>query len=138
MLVAEVVSRMNFNKDNIQFLNDCLSKLCDNDVIDVSVISNLTSKLFNLLDEHQKLITTLSRKNNSTEVEIGDVVTSVSDAVLLRSVLDKKISIISDVINSNNTSLDVVGLLKIKTGLEEQYVLVNNVIKASDWSDFIK
>ena len=98
----------------------------------------MLGKVFDLLDKYQNYIILLERSNSKCEIKVGTSDVKVSDAVKLRDTTNKKMGFITNLINSNDASLNVPDLMDNRDKLMEEFILLNNAIEKSDWSEEVE
>jgi ethanolamine utilization protein EutQ (cupin superfamily) len=136
MLIGEIVRRKNDIKREIVELEFYMEKISNipNVKESAAIYTNVLSKVFELLDKQQNYLILLERSNLKQEIKVGKSTISVSDAIKLRDTTDKKIIFITNLINNNDASLNVINLMESRDKLMEEFILLNNAIEKSDWS----
>lgn len=135
MLVGEILRRKNETKIKIEELGFYIEKISNINIKESAPIyTNVLGKVFDLLDKYQNYIILLERSNSKCEIKVGTSDVKVSDAVKLRDTTNKKMGFITNLINSNDASLNVPDLMDNRDKLMEEFILINNSINKSDWS----
>jgi hypothetical protein len=137
MLVGEVLKRKNdvlAKIEELDFYLDKLSNKADAKENNAAYYTDVLGRIFALLDELQNYLILLERSNLKVKVKVGTATISVSDAVKVRHIIDQKITAITNLINSDDTYLNVPKLIEDREKFKEEFILLNNVIEKSDWS----
>ena len=136
MLVGEILKRKNETKIKIEELGFYIEKISNVNIKESATIyTNVLGKVFDLLDKYQNYIILLERSNLKCEIKVGTSDVKVSDAVKLRDTTNKKMEFITNLINSNDASLNVPDLMDNRDKLMEEFILLNNAIEKNDWSE---
>jgi hypothetical protein len=101
---------------------------------DVPNMNELLSRLYELEDQNQKYKMLIDKSNRQTTIKIGKSLVSIDTAIELRKNTDNKIDILTNLIKANKQSLDIFNLMSQRNKLIEEYVLITNAIRISDWS----
>jgi len=128
MLIGELVNSKNILVDKIRELEDYVS---NNTVKEVS--SDIINRMFEYTDKHRSYLILLEKSNTTTIIKAADSNLSVSSAVILRKCVEKKIDFLSDLVVL--FGIDQVAPQRDK--LYEEYQILDNAIKKSDWSTTI-
>jgi hypothetical protein len=129
MLIAEILFRKSYLKMQIDELKDYLIKTNK-----LGNINDVLGKLYELEDQEQKYIMLLASANRQAEVKIGSSTVPVETALELKRNTSNKIDVLTDLINANKESLDIFNLMSQRNKLVEEYIMILNAIKTSDWS----
>lgn len=127
MFLAEVLTRKRYIKLQISEIKDFL--FSDESAGDINEAIN---KLFELEDKFQQYLIAIDTSNNSTEIEVGTSKVSVANAVKLRNTSRRKILTLTSLIKSN-PNLDIFNLMDQRLKFIEEFILLNNEIRKSDW-----
>ena len=139
MLVGEILRRKNETKIKIEELEFYIEKISNINIKESAhIYTNILGKVFDLLDKYQNYIILLERSNSKCEIKVGTSDVKVSDAVKLRDTTNKKMGFITNLINSNDASLNVPDLMDNRDKLMEEFILLNNAIEKSDWSEEVE
>lgn len=140
MLIGEIIRRKNNIKHEIAELEFYIEKVSNipNVKESATIYTNVLGKVFDLLDKYQNYIILLERNNLKQDIKVGKSSVSVSDAIKLRITADKKIKFITNLINNNDASLNILSLIESREKLMEEFMLLNNAIEKSDWSTEIE
>ena len=136
MLVAEALKRKDDIKQKIVELEFYLGKVGGAPAPGkdaVGLYGEVINSIFKLFDKYQNLSILIERSNLSNEVEIGKSKLSVSNAVKLRRTVSEKIRVLTDVIGNGDPMINVPNLIDQRDKLIEEHILLDNVIKQSDW-----
>ncbi len=128
MLVAELLLR----KENLKLQIDELEKHLSIEEVSGN-INKIINRLFELEDVLQRYVVALDKSNNSNIITVGSSEISVMTALRLKNNTNRKIDVLTDLINSN-TKIDILNLIEQRTKLFEEYVLFSKAISLSDWS----
>lgn len=128
MLIAELLFRKNYNKLQIDELKKNILES------NVSNMNEMLGKLYELEDQDQKYKMLLTSANRQAEVKIGNSTVSVETALELKRNTGEKIDVLTDLISVNKQSLDIFNLMTQRNKLVEEYIMILNAIKTSDWS----
>lgn len=129
MIIAEILFRKSYLKMQIDELKDYLVKTDK-----LGNINDVLGKLYELEDQEQKYKMLLTSANRQTEVKIGNSKVPVETAIELKRNTSNKIDVLTDLINANKESLDIFNLMAQRNKLVEEYIMILNAIKTSDWS----
>lgn len=127
MLVAELLLR----KTNIKLQIDELKKFLLTEEASGS-INKVTNMVFDLEDKLQQYIVALSISNNDTTIQVGKSEINIATAVILRNNTQKKINVLTELIE-NNINIDIFNLIEQRNGFLEEFILLDKAIKESDW-----
>ena len=129
MLIAELLFRKDYNKLQIDELKKYLLEK-DN----LANTNELLGKLYELEDQDQKYNMLIVSANRQAEVKIGNSKVSIETALELKRNTSRKIDVLTDLISANKQSLDIFNLMTQRNKLVEEYLMILNAIKTSDWS----
>jgi len=129
MLIAEILFRKSYLKIQIDELKDYIIKTDK-----LGNINEVLGKLYELEDQEQKYKMLLINANRQAEVKIGNSKVPVETALELKHNTSNKIDVLTDLINANKESLDIFNLMAQRNKLVEEYIMILNAIKTSDWS----
>ena len=127
MLVAELLLR----KKNIKLQIDELKKFLLTEEASGS-INKVINTVFDLEDKLQQYIVALSISNNDTTIQVGKSEINIATAVILRNNTQKKINVLTELIE-NNINIDIFNLIEQRNGFLEEFILLDKAIKESDW-----
>jgi hypothetical protein len=127
MFLAEVLTRKRYIKLEMDEIKEFLSteKSTGN-------VSDAINRLFKLEDRFQQYLIAIDASNNSTEIKVGTSKVSVANAIKLRNTSRRKILTLTSLIK-NNLNLDVFNLIDQRLKFIEEFILLNNAIRESDW-----
>lgn len=128
MLISEIIFRKKYVKLQIDELK---RYIIENETI--PNINDMLGKLYELEDQDQKYKMLLTNANRQAEIKIGNSKVSVETALELKHNTSNKIDILTDLIRANKESLDVFNLMTQRNKLVEEYIMIKNAIKISDW-----
>ncbi len=136
MLLGELLLRRKCAQLEIHEFKNYLYEVEEKGALKVPLSVNDTlTKLFELEDKFQRYTILVERANNDVEVTVGSSQkTSVANTIKLRNAVDNKISVLSELIKRNKASLNIINLIEQRQKLIEEFILLDNVINASDWS----
>lgn len=129
MLLGELLLRRKCIKMEIDELKNYM--LSSDEQINVNEVLN---KLFELEDKHQKYNILIERANNEIELVVGTTKTTLTNAIKLRSAVDRKIDGLTMLIKSNKATLNIFNLIDQRQKFIEEYIILDNAISNSDWS----
>lgn len=140
MLVAELVLRKLQTEDETRELEDYMERLArmtaDQSHID-KLYKQTVQHLFTLYDKLQNQRVVLKQCNISTGIKIEGNAVSVSDALEIAETLEKRLNLYTNMINGEETTLDIFTTMKQRSELLEEYFKLMSCIKSSDWSTTI-
>lgn len=136
MLVAEVIERKNRIKQKIEELEYYLEKVASipNVKNSSTVYNEVVNNVFELLDNYQSHVILLDKSNSKTVIKVGQSEIKVSDAIKLHRTINEKMRILTNIITSTDSSVDVPNLIKQRDKLIEERLLLNKSIQQSDWA----
>jgi hypothetical protein len=129
MYLAELIIRKNFIKQKIAETRAYLSKESNRANVD-----NAVKNLLKLLDNLKSHLILIDDKNINTTIELGGAKISVSNAVRLRQGIERKISLITELIENNECGLDIFSLMGERDKLNEEHILIEKAIQQNDWT----
>lgn len=129
MLLGELLLRRKCIKMEIDELKNYM--LSSEEQINVNEVLN---KLFELEDKYQKYNILIERANNEIELVVGTTKTTLTNAIKLRSAVDRKIDGLTMLIKSNKATLNIFNLIDQRQKFIEEYIILDNAISNSDWS----
>lgn len=137
MFVAELVLRKLNTEDEIKELENYLESLSNfnfsKEQID-KLYNQITKELFNLYDKLQRQRVLLKKSNTNTMVNVDGQDIVVSDVMEVLNTIEKRLTLYSKMINSQEPNVDVLGTIQNRRTLLEEYFKLINCIKTSDWS----
>jgi len=89
--------------------------------------------ILDYIDEAQTIKLILNKVNKQTVLTIEGAKLDLGSAVIIRNTINKKIDIITDMINSNN-KLDILTLIKQRDELLGEFNTIYTAIRLADWS----
>ncbi len=95
-------------------------------------INKTTNTLFELEDKLQQYVVALNISNNETMIKVGKSEINIVTAVILRNTTQKKINVLTELIE-NNINIDIFNLMDQRNSFFEEYILLDKAIKESDW-----
>lgn len=128
MLVGELVSSKNILAEKIKEIEDSIS----NNMIKEKV-GIIINRMFEYADKHRSYVILLEKSNITTVITVADNELSVANAIILRDCVEKKIDFLSDLV----VLFGVEQVLPTRDKLYEEYHIIDNAIKKSDWSTTI-
>lgn len=136
-LAEEIVLKSNI-EFKIEELKEYLLSIADNEKnTDTSKIDNTVDKLFKLLDENQQRDILIDRVNRSIEVKIGKSKILMSDAIIIKNIVQRKIEVLTSLIGmckSNSNSLfDIHNLMDNRDKLLIEHGILVNTLAANTW-----
>ena len=139
MLLAEVLIRKRNIENKVADLESHLLNLARDDRQDSSgVVDELVTKIYELLDEHQQLVFTVDKANNSIKVRIGGASPSLAAAIRLRGTIKRKMDVLSCLIKAcslnKNSTFSVSNLLDDKDKLLAEYNILTAAVQSKDWT----
>jgi len=128
MLISELLFRKKYIKLQIDELRRHIinSKSMSN-------INEVLGKLYELEDQDQKQTMLLNKANRVTDVKIGNSIVQVDTALELQRNTSNKIDVLTDLIKADKEALDIFNLFVQRNKLIEEYIMITNAIKISDW-----
>lgn len=128
MLISELLFRKKYIKLQIDELRRHIinSKSMAN-------INEVLGKLYELEDQDQKQTMLLNKANRVTDVKIGNSIVQVDTALELQRNTSNKIDVLTDLIKADKEALDIFNLFVQRNKLIEEYIMITNAIKISDW-----
>jgi len=138
MLLAELLDRKNETKEKIKELRLHLGFWAANEQnTDSEKIDGVLTGVYSLLDIYQQQLFLIGKVNESVKIEIGQSKVTLANAVKLRSIIQKKIDVLNDLIHAcefNKKSLyNILDLMENKDKLLDEYYVLNRAIKSKDW-----
>jgi len=127
MLVAELLLR----KNNIKLQIDELKKFLLTEEASGN-INKVTNTIFELEDKLQQYVVALSISNGETIIQVGKSKINIDTAVVLRNTTQKKINVLTELIE-NNINIDIFNLMEQRDSFFEEHILLDKAIKESDW-----
>lgn len=95
---------------------------------------SLVKELLILIDKVQTLNIIINRVNTQSKIEIGGTSVPLSTAIEVRNTLEDKISIITSLIELEDSSLDVMSLIKQRDSILEEFKSIDMAIRLADWN----
>jgi len=130
MFLREKLDQRRVVKNKIAELESVLHNKCG--CISES-INSIVELLLNCIEELQTLNLIIHNANNQYKIIVGSSKVSLSTAIEIRDTINKKMSILTDLISGNN-DLDIIDLLSKRDVLLEEYNGINRLIRLADWS----
>jgi len=138
MVLAELLDRKNETKKKIKELRLYLGFWAANEEnTDAEKIDGVLSKIYSLLDSYQQQLFLIGRVNESIKIEIGQSKVSLANAVRLRSIIQKKVDVLNDLISAceiNKKGLyNILDLLNNRDKLLDEFYILDKAIKSKEW-----
>lgn len=96
--------------------------------------NEIVKVILNCIDEVQNIKLILNNINKQTSLKIAEADLDLGSAVTIRDTIDKKIKLITNMINSDNTKLDILTLMGQRGDLLNEFNTMNVSITLADWS----
>lgn len=96
--------------------------------------NEIVKVILNCIDEVQNIKLILNNINKQTSLKIAEADLDLGSAVTIRDTIDKKIKLITNMINSDNTKLDILTLMEQRDDLLNEFNTMNVSITLADWS----
>jgi len=126
MFINELIAYRFYTKETIKNLASSIYSSEDSEQID-----RMLKKLLECYDTLQKYNILLTDSNNETMITIGSNTISLSTAVEVRDNIDRKIELMSSLIERQN-DLDIFGLIEQRDKLIDELVLISQAIDKID------
>ncbi len=113
-------------------------KLYDRKIVEVKMLLKvrpdelLAQELMDLLEMRQGKLININSANEQSKISLGGTDVPISVAVMIRDTIDEKVSILTDLINDTDSSLDKLKLLKQRDKHFDEYTLINMGIQRND------
>lgn len=101
-------------------------------ILDDELRDEVAQELLDLIEIKQSKIISISIANNKSEITIGSTTTSVTAAVVIRDTIQKKIDLLTDMINSKDNKLDKLNLIRQRDKFFDEHVFIDMAIKRND------
>jgi hypothetical protein len=137
MYLGELLLRKKDSEYEILELTRFLGRSVFHNSLDQDDMVKIRKVLEKCIDDNQTFSMKLDRVNNKVQVKIGETSISISDAVKIRKSLDYKINVITELIESDKGSIEVVGFMQQRRKLYEDRMILNSAIAMLDWSTVI-
>lgn len=123
--LMEVLAKKKILTTKIEELQKMLLKKQNDDV---------AAKLVCLLDERQAHRINIHRANIASKINIGGADIDIATAVIIRDVIVEKVLYTTELINSPDSTLDSLELMKQRDRYFEEYTLLDMGIQKNDLS----
>lgn len=131
MVLAEVLIEKDNIKSKMRQLYDYLNRIA---TVNSESANQATTKLLDLIDKYRSHLILINKINNDTEVSIGDSKVSLANAILIIDTMEWKINLLNDLIDVEDSTLDVFSLMDQRDKLLSEYTAISNGLKAVEWS----
>jgi len=141
MLVSEVILRKNNTEYKIEEFKSYLSRLHTSNIDSndkEEIYNKVLKELFFQLDNLRRYNSSLRKHNVETVIVIGETEVKISDALSMLDVIDVKIDILTEMINTNSDDLNIFKLMDDRDSKVDEQILLLTAIKVSDWGLHVK
>jgi hypothetical protein len=115
-----------------QKINELRRKLSSGLVNEIEA-NGIVVVLLNYINKLQTINLILIQANTQSKISIGDTEVTLSTAIELREAIELKVAVITELIGSDNKSLDIITLQKQRDGLLHEFVSIDSAIRQLDW-----
>lgn len=92
----------------------------------------ITQELLDSIEARQNKLISIHIINNKSSIKIGNEIVDINTAVILRNIINKKIEILTNLINDPNCNLDKIALMNQRDQFNDKYVLLKIGILRND------
>lgn len=123
MYLMEVIANKRIIDKKISELRKLLS---------IKQTDELAQELMDLLEQKQTKCININSANEQSSISLGGTDLSVNVAVMIRDTISEKISILTELINDPECTLDKLNLQKQRDKHFDEYILINMSIQRND------
>lgn len=130
MFLGELIVALENLEIQIYQLEKFLNRVSDKDL---DLVNSATERLLKLLDKHRSYSLAINQVNNGTIVKIDDSEISIATALIIVNALGTKIRILNDIIEKENSLLDIFEIMDKRNTLLAEYTKLSNELKVIQW-----
>jgi hypothetical protein len=123
MLLAELLIKKKWLDKKVEELEALLLSSEDDDI---------ASKLFVLLEERQNKILSIRAANDTSKLKLGDNSITVAQALIIKETLNKKINVITNLLEECPRKLDVLTLMEQREALIKDWTVLHVAVMNND------
>jgi hypothetical protein len=123
MLLAELLIKKKWLDKKVEELEALLLSSEDDDI---------ASKLFVLLEERQNKILSIRAANDTSKLKLGDNTITVAQALIIKETLNKKINVITNLLEECPRKLDVLTLMEQREALIKDWAVLHVAVMNND------
>lgn len=102
--------------------------------VDNEIKNSIVKTILDCTDKIQTIKLILNRINNQTTIKIANTTLELSTAVIIRSIINNKICLITEMINNDINNLDILTLIEQRDELLIEFNTIDASIQLADWS----